>query len=71
LIKCDFYEKGAGEMEVGYVVKGKWLGENWRSEIYEDAEDCNNTYWKKVEDKDYSDLNEFTVYMHFEEITNI
>lgn len=55
-------------MEVGYALKGKWLGEDWRSNIFTDAEDCSSLYWGLINDKDYASLKEHIVYMHFEEI---
>lgn len=53
-------------MEIGYVIKGKRMGEKWKSQVYDDAEDCDQDYYDLLYVDDYSDLKKYTVYMHYE-----
>lgn len=55
-------------IETVYIVKGKYKGQNWKSEMYLDAEDMNEKYQECQSNKDYNELKQYNVYIHYEEI---
>jgi hypothetical protein len=57
-------------MDMGYAVKGKYKGQNWTSQIFDDAQDMDDLYRECLKNKDYTALKECKVYIHYEEIEN-
>lgn len=55
-------------MDFGYIVKGKWMGQEWKSEIYDDAQDMNDKYFACLDDRAYTELKQYNAYIHYEEI---
>lgn len=54
-------------MDFGYIVKGKHKENNWKSKIYFDANEMSKKFNDCASDKDYSDIKQFNVYIHYEE----
>ena len=54
-------------MDIGYIVKGKLLGEDWKSSIFDDAQECDDFYCLLQKNSDYADLKLYNAYVHYEE----
>ena len=53
-------------MELAYGVVGRYKGEKWRSEIFEDVQDAFEELLKCSKEPDYTELEQCNVYIHFE-----
>lgn len=55
-------------MDMSYVVKGKYKGEEWKSEFFDDAQDMSDKYSECLDDPNYTELKQYNVCIHYEEI---
>lgn len=55
-------------MKMGYVITGKYMGESWESEIFEDAEEFDQAYYDYSHTEDFTVLKKQRAYIHYEEM---
>jgi len=55
------------KMDFGYIVRGKFMGDPYKSQIFDDAQDCDDEFYKCNTNEGFSDLKIYNAYVHYEE----